>query len=55
LVKRALAHPLTRTLDIDSPETTRLRRIVIEQKPFLKSIYKQPRPRFTRNRQPPAG
>lgn len=34
-----LAHPLTQGKDIDSPETTALRREIIESKPFLKAIY----------------
>jgi SAM-dependent methyltransferase len=34
-----LEHPLTRGLPLDSPETTRLRRRVIETKPFLRQIY----------------
>jgi len=36
---RFLAHPLTRDLDIDAPETTRLRREIINSKPFLHRIY----------------
>src|SRR5688572_2273294 len=34
-----LAHPLTRGLDIDSPETTELRRRIVQEKPFLRKIY----------------
>jgi hypothetical protein len=34
-----LEHPLTRGLPIDSPETTVLRRRVIDSKPFLRRIY----------------
>ncbi|HZP85908.1 MAG TPA: class I SAM-dependent methyltransferase [Burkholderiales bacterium] len=34
-----LAHPLTRELDIDAPDTTALRRQIIAGKPFLRSIY----------------
>jgi SAM-dependent methyltransferase len=34
-----LAHPLTRSLDLDDPETTALRRRVIQQKSFLRQIY----------------
>lgn len=36
-----LAHPLTRGLDIDSPETSELRREIIRSKPFLRRIYKE--------------
>jgi SAM-dependent methyltransferase len=36
-----LAHPLTRGLDIDSPETTQLRQQIIRQKPFLYRIYEE--------------
>lgn len=36
---RVLEHPLTRGLDLDSPETTTLRREIILSKPFLRSIY----------------
>jgi SAM-dependent methyltransferase len=38
-VGRALEHPLTRGLDLDSPETTALRRQIILSKPFLRSLY----------------
>jgi SAM-dependent methyltransferase len=40
-MKRLLAHPLTRDLDIDAPSTTAMRRSVIESKPFLKRIYEE--------------
>ena len=33
------AHPLTRQIDLDSPETTVLRRQIIQGKPFLKKFY----------------
>lgn len=36
-----LAHPLTRGLDIDSPDTTRLRREIIRSKPFLRRVYEE--------------
>ena len=39
MLKRLLAHPLTRGLDIDAPGTTLLRRRIIRGKPFLKRIY----------------
>lgn len=39
LLQRILAHPLTRGLDLDAPETTTLRREIILSKPFLKNLY----------------
>ena len=39
LLGRALSHPATRGLDLDSPETTSLRRQLILDKPFLKEVY----------------
>jgi len=36
---RLLAHPATRGLDLDSPETTALRREIVQSKPFLHAIY----------------
>jgi SAM-dependent methyltransferase len=36
-----LEHPLTRGLDLDSPETTILRRRIINNKRFLRSIYRE--------------
>lgn len=41
MLRRLLAHPITRGRDIDAPETTQLRREVIEAKPFLKKIYQE--------------
>lgn len=38
-LKQWLAHPLTQGKDIDTPETTDLRRAIINSKPFLKKIY----------------
>ncbi len=35
-----LQHPLTRGLDIDDPQTTALRRRIIAEKPFLRSVYR---------------
>ncbi len=35
-----LKHPLTRNIDIDDPRTTHLRKQIIQQKPFLRRIYK---------------
>src|SRR5437867_4413096 len=36
-----LEHPLTRGLDIDDPRTTRLRRRILREKPFLRRIYEE--------------
>ena len=36
-----LAHPLTRGLDIDSPQTTTLRKEIIASKPFLRKVYRE--------------
>ena len=41
MLKRLLAHPATRGLDLDAPETTALRREIIRSKPFLKAIYEE--------------
>jgi SAM-dependent methyltransferase len=41
MLPRLLAHPITRGKDIDSPETTDLRRAIIKRKPFLKKIYQE--------------
>ena len=41
MLQRLLAHPLTRGLDIDAPETTLLRRRIIRQKSFLKKLYQE--------------
>jgi SAM-dependent methyltransferase len=34
-----LAHPRTRHLDLDDPQTTALRRLIIRDKPFLRRVY----------------
>lgn len=39
MIRKLLAHPLTYGKDIDSPETTDLRREIINSKPFLKRVY----------------
>ncbi len=39
MIAHWLQHPLSRGLDIDSPETTQLRRQIICGKPFLRHIY----------------
>ena len=36
---KILEHPLTRGLSVDDPRTTLLRRQIIQEKPFLKSLY----------------
>ena len=41
MVMRWLEHPLTRGLELDSPETTRLRRTIIATKPFLRQLYEE--------------
>lgn len=40
-ITKWLAHPLTRNLDIDSPQTSLLRRRIIKEKKFLHKIYKE--------------
>jgi SAM-dependent methyltransferase len=41
MLRRCLAHPLTRGLSIDSPETTELRRQIIRGNGFLEQIYRE--------------
>lgn len=41
MLKRLLAHPLTRALDLDDPRTTLLRKDILRQKRFLHRIYKE--------------
>jgi len=41
LLARLLAHPATRGLDLDAPETTALRRDIVRGKPFLREIYRE--------------
>jgi SAM-dependent methyltransferase len=41
MLKTLLAHPLTRGLDIDDPRTTHLRRQIIQQKGFLRQLYRE--------------
>lgn len=36
---KILQHPLTKSLDLDDPKTTFLRKEIIQQKPFLRKIY----------------
>ncbi|MGA2229904.1 MAG: class I SAM-dependent methyltransferase [Tepidisphaeraceae bacterium] len=40
-LRRWLAHPLTRGLDVDDPRTTELRKRIIAEKPFLRRIYQE--------------
>ena len=39
MLKRLLAHPDTRGLDLDDPRTTALRLAIIQGKPFLRQLY----------------
>jgi SAM-dependent methyltransferase len=39
VVKSWLAHPLTRGLDLDDPQTTALRRQIVREKRFLRKLY----------------
>jgi SAM-dependent methyltransferase len=41
MLKRWLAHPLTRGLDIDSAETNELRQRIVRDKVFLRRIYEE--------------
>ena len=41
MLTRLLAHPATKGLDLDAPETTALRREVVLSKPFLKAVYEE--------------
>jgi SAM-dependent methyltransferase len=41
VLTRLLAHPATRGLDLDAPETTALRRELVLAKPFLKAVYEE--------------
>ena len=40
MLKQFLAHPLTRGLDLDAPETTALRRRILREKMFLHALYR---------------
>jgi SAM-dependent methyltransferase len=40
-LKSIATHPLTRGMDLDSPETTGLRMRIIQEKPFLRKFYHQ--------------
>lgn len=41
LLRDLLAHPLTRSLHIDSPETTHVRRRIVGEKAFLRRLYEE--------------
>lgn len=41
MLTRILAHPATRGLDLDDPETTALRRELVLNKPFLRAVYEE--------------
>ncbi|HDQ03387.1 MAG TPA: class I SAM-dependent methyltransferase [Deltaproteobacteria bacterium] len=41
MLKSFLSHPLTRGIDLNSPETTYLRRRIIQEKKFLQRIYEE--------------
>jgi SAM-dependent methyltransferase len=41
MISSLLAHPLTRGLDLDDPNTTELRRQIIREKSFLRQIYQE--------------
>lgn len=41
MLKSLLAHPLTRGLDLDAPETTALRRRILKEKRFLYALYQE--------------
>jgi SAM-dependent methyltransferase len=41
VLHRLLAHPATRGRDLDSPETTAIRRQIVRSKPFLRAIYEE--------------
>jgi len=41
MLGKLLAHPLTRNMDLDSPETTVLRRRIIGEKTILRRIYEE--------------
>jgi len=40
-LRNLLAHPYTKQLDLDSPNTTALRKNILKQKPFLRKIYQE--------------
>jgi SAM-dependent methyltransferase len=40
MLRKLLAHPLTRDLPVDDPCTTEVRRRIVREKPFLQQIYR---------------
>jgi SAM-dependent methyltransferase len=52
LLHRILAHPLTKDMDVDDPRTTALRREIIQNKAFLKQIYREWYARLATRMQP---
>ena len=41
MLQQLLAHPLMRHIDLDDPATTERRRQVLQEKPFLKKLYRE--------------
>lgn len=41
ILRKLLAHPLTRNMDVDNLQTTFLHQQIIQEKPLLHSIYQQ--------------
>jgi hypothetical protein len=41
MFKAWLAHPLTKDRDIDDPNIANLRRHILQEKPFLRKIYRE--------------
>jgi len=41
LLQSLLQHPMTKGLDIDDPDTTKLRRDIVQEKVFLRKIYEE--------------
>lgn len=41
IVRNLMAHPLTRGMDLDDPQTTELRRRIVREKVFLRRIYEE--------------
>lgn len=41
MLDRLLAHPMTKGLDLDDPDTTALRVKIVRSKPFLRAVYEE--------------
>ncbi len=41
LLRKILQHPLTRGMNLDDPNTTSLRKQIIQEKPLLNNIYQE--------------